>query len=255
MTGARQSNVWDAIEPDPVKVEHLKFRFGAVKGGRLPPVRLPMRVGEHDTQPSGHLRRSPQKRPGRPDGAKVNRPPFSAGTGDVPHRPSSREGDNQEQGWDYKGGRLAHMKYQAFRNYLCLSLALLFVTLGALHVNAAAVPISGSYEVTQESALGSQVKVLVRFHLTNHGTGMLSLRRLLLSDFSHPPAGASLAQPIALPSGVTEDTSQEFSIPRLQLNQWKKGVLPRAVLELESSTGVRTTLAIRIEPVPVREGQ
>ena len=186
---------------------------------------------------------------------KVNRQQSSAGLGDVPHRPCACGGDNQEQEWDYKGGSLAHMKYQTFRNDCYLALALLLLTLGAVSANAATVPISGSYEVIQKSGLGSQARVLVRFHLTNHGAGLLYLRRVLLSDFSHPPSGASLMQPIALPPGVTEETSREFSVPRLQLNQWQKGVLPRAVLELETSTGARTTLAIRLEHAPVRGGE
>ena len=125
----------------------------------------------------------------------------------------------------------------------------------ALSAGAATCPISGSYEVIQNTGRGSHTSVLVRFHLTNHGASVLHLRRLVLSDFSHPPTGVSLAPPLALPPGIAQDATQEFSIPRLQLTQWQKGVLPRAVLELETSTGAATTLAIRLECVPDREGK
>lgn len=147
------------------------------------------------------------------------------------------------------------MKHRKTRHYCWLSLALLLFTFGALSAGATATPISGSYEVIQNTGLGSQTRVQVRFHLINNGTSLLYLRRLLLSDFSHPPSGASLTQPLALRPGATGETTQEFSIPRLQLDQWKKGVLPRIVLELETTTGARTTLAIRLEHAPVKEGE
>jgi hypothetical protein len=134
-------------------------------------------------------------------------------------------------------------------------LALLLFTFGAFSATVATAPISGSYEVIQNTGPGSQTRVLLRFHLTNHGVTSLSLRRLLLSDFSHPPTGVSLTPPVALPPGVTRETTQEFSIPRLQLHQWQKGVLPRAVLELETTSGARTTLAIRLDHAPAREGE
>jgi len=147
------------------------------------------------------------------------------------------------------------MKHRRFLNYRCLMFALLLSTFGALSAGAATVPITGSYEVMQKTGSGAQTKVTVRFHLINHGAALLHLRRLVLSDFSHPPTGVSLAPPLALPPGIAQDATQEFSIPRLQLTQWQKGVLPRAVLELETSTGAATTLAIRLECVPDREGK
>jgi hypothetical protein len=164
-------------------------------------------------------------------------------------------GNNQENQWDFQGGRLAHMKCRRNRYYCWLSLALLLFTFVALSAGAATCPISGSYEVIQNTGRGSHTSVLVRFHLTNHGASVLHLRRLVLSDFSHPPTGASVTPPIALSPGTTQDTTQEFSIPRLQLKQWQKGVLPRAVLELETTSGARSMLAIRLEQTPVREGE
>jgi hypothetical protein len=169
--------------------------------------------------------------------------------------PPSRASDNQEQGWDGKRRSLAHMQCRRLLNYRCLLPALLVFACSAVSVGATAVPISGSYEVVQKTGSSAQNRVTVRFHLINHGTTVFHLRRLVLSDFSHPPAGVPLTPPLALPPGATEETTQDFTLPSLQLSQWQKGVLPRAVLELETAAGGRATLAIRLERTPVLEGK
>jgi hypothetical protein len=147
------------------------------------------------------------------------------------------------------------MNHRTFYNHYCLGVALLLFTFGAQPANAANLPISGTYEVIQKTDLGSQSKVVMRFHLTNRGQAPLLLQALSLSDFGHRPGRAPLATSITLPPGSSEAISQSFVIPRLQFDQWKMGASPRVVLELQTTIGTRITQAVRLERVPAGKGE
>ena len=53
----------------------------------------------------------------------------------------------------------------------------------------------------------------------------------------------------------TEETTQEFLVPRLQFDQWRRGVLPRVVLNLQTAAGARITQAVRLDRIPARRGE
>jgi hypothetical protein len=147
------------------------------------------------------------------------------------------------------------MSHRTFRNRSCLSVVLLLFVFGMRPAHASDIPVSGSYEVIQKTDLGSQAKVLVRFHLTNHGTAPLSVQEVLLSDFAHPPGGGPVSPPVLLPPGISEEVSQELVIPQLQLDRWRRGLLPRVILELRTASGARISQAIRLEQVSAGKGK
>jgi hypothetical protein len=147
------------------------------------------------------------------------------------------------------------MNHRNFRNHYCLAVTLLMFGLGAQSANASGVRVTGSYEVVEKSNLGSRTKILLRLHLTNHEEGVLQLQKIVLWDFGHPPSGGPLGSSIALRSGTSEDTTREFVIPRGQIEQWQRGLLPRVVLELQAATGARITQAIRLSRVSARKGE
>lgn len=148
------------------------------------------------------------------------------------------------------------MNHRTYCNYqCCLVVALLLFTFGAQPANAAGLPISGAYEVIQKTDLGSQTKVLMRFHLTNHGQAPLLLQALSLSDFGHQPGKAALATAITLSPGSSQAISQSFVVPRLQFDQWKMGAQPRVVVELQTTKGARITQAVRLERIPAGKGE
>ncbi len=136
-----------------------------------------------------------------------------------------------------------------------LFLTLLLCAFAAQGATAGSVPVSGSYQVLRKTSLGSQTKILLRLHLTNRGQVVLYLQGILLWDFAQPPGGAHHASLITLPSGTSEDTNQEFVIPRLQFEQWRRGLRPRVVLDLRTATGARITQAIRLDRIPARGGE
>jgi len=147
------------------------------------------------------------------------------------------------------------MNDRTFRALYCLSAVLLLITLGVPTADAANVPISGSYEVIQQNNVGSQTKTLVRFHLTNRSQSPLSVQGILLFDFGYPPGGGTVSPSVILRPGVSQEISQELVIPQLQFEQWHRGVRPRVVLELRTSSGARISQAIRLEQFSAGKGE
>ncbi|MFZ0774667.1 MAG: hypothetical protein WCA49_00890 [Candidatus Sulfotelmatobacter sp.] len=147
------------------------------------------------------------------------------------------------------------MNHRTFRRTRGLVVIFLLLALGTQCASAANVPISGSYEVLEKTNAGSHTKILLRLHLTNHGQGLLYLQKILLWDFAHPPSASPRASSIALHAGVSEETTQEFVIPRLQFDQWQRGLRPRVVLGLQTATGTKITQAIRLDRVAGKRGE
>jgi len=133
--------------------------------------------------------------------------------------------------------------------------SLLLFGLGAHPARAANAPVSGSYELIQRTDLGSRTKVVVRLRLTNKGHDVVYVQKILLGDFGQAPIGAAGASAIVLRSRTAEETTQEFVIPRLQFDQWQRGLRPRLILDLQTPTGARIMQAVRLERVPAREGK
>ncbi len=142
-----------------------------------------------------------------------------------------------------------------FRCARVLAVPMLLLALGAGGANAANLPMSGSYEVVGKTNVGTQAKVLLRLHFTNHGQAPLHLQKILLRDFAQPPSAPNGRVSITLNSGNTEETTQEFVVPRRQFDQWRRGMLPRVVLNLQTAAGARITQAVRLDRIPARRGE
>lgn len=125
-----------------------------------------------------------------------------------------------------------------------------------LDIASAANPqITGSYQVVQKTDLGSQVKVLVRLELTSHGQASVSVVGFLISDFAHPAVGGRQTPAITLRPGASTELTQELVIPRTEFEQWQRGVRPRVLLKLQSSTGTTFTQVIRLSHVATGKGE
>jgi hypothetical protein len=142
-----------------------------------------------------------------------------------------------------------------FRRARILGVTLLLLAFGPSVANAANFPISGSYEVVGKTNVGSQAKVLLRLRFTNHGQAPLYLQKILLRDFAQPPSAPSGLVSIRLNSGNAEETTQEFVVPRRQFDQWRRGALPRVVLNLQTAAGTRITQAILLDRISARKGE
>lgn len=147
------------------------------------------------------------------------------------------------------------MNRMTFCKHGCLAVTLVLFAFGIQLAHANDAAISGSYQIVEKTDLGAQVKVVVRLHLTNHGQNPLSLKGVLLSDFAYPHTGGPRMSPVTLRAGSSQDVSQEFVIPRAEYEQWQKGLHPRVVLELQTTTGGKITQAVRLERTPAGKGK
>jgi len=74
--------------------------------------------------------------------------------------------------------------------------------------------VSISYEVLQNSVLGSQAQIRMRFHLVNRGPYDLSIQRMTLWDFCHRDKGGTHICAITLHAPASAETTQEFTTRR-----------------------------------------
>jgi hypothetical protein len=115
-----------------------------------------------------------------------------------------------------------------------LALALQFAP--ASNPSLASQPLlSGSYEVVQSTARGSETQLRVRIHLVNHGPSDLTIQRMTLWDLSHPEKGGSRACALTLRAHASADTTQDFTIKRSDYQSWQRGFRPRLVLQTASA--------------------
>jgi hypothetical protein len=133
--------------------------------------------------------------------------------------------------------------------------SLLLFVCGAECASAANAPVIGDYELVQKVDLGSHTRVLLRLHLTNRGGSAVYLERILLADFGHPLIPAPRGSAMVLHSHTSELTTQEFVIPRLQFDEWRRGLRPKVILGLRTASGARYSQAIRLDRAPARKGE
>jgi len=146
------------------------------------------------------------------------------------------------------------MNYKILRTCNCLLVvAWLFVFAIQFAQASDASRVSGSYQVVQKTDLGSQTRVRLQLHLTNHGQRELHIQRLTLWDFSHPDKGGTQACSIVVHAGATADTTQEFTIRRPEYELWNRGTRPRLVLEVQTPGGRKATEVVRLDRVSRRK--
>jgi len=140
------------------------------------------------------------------------------------------------------------MSYNIF--HVCRS-RLVVAALFALGIQSAlasnAPSVSGSYEVLQNTARGSQAQIRMRIHLVNHGPSDLSIQRMTLWDFSHADKGGSHACAVTLRAHTSAETIQEFTIRRSEYQLWQKGVRPRFVLQMAGPARTKSKAVVRLD--------
>ena len=143
---------------------------------------------------------------------------------------------------------LTHMNCKNFRTCSYLLVVAGFLVLATSFSRASgAPPVSGSYQVVEKTNLGSQTRVRVQLHLTNHGQQALRIQRLTLWDLSHPGKGGTQACSIVIRAGGSTDTTQEFTIRRPEYEMWRRGTRPRLILEGQAPDGRKTIAVVRLD--------
>ena len=115
--------------------------------------------------------------------------------------------------------------------------------------------VSGTYQVVQNTNLGSQTQIRMRIHLVNHGPKNLAIERLTLWDFSHPDKGGTHPCALTLRAHASADTTQQFTIRRPEFESWRRGLRPRLVLELAAPARTKSTAVVRLDRVDGQEAK
>lgn len=147
------------------------------------------------------------------------------------------------------------MNSKLFFGYrLCLALAACMILATQLSGASGLTRLSGSYEVMGKTDVGPNATVRLRVHLTNQGASSLSVQRMALRNFSHPTRDQVHASALTIPAGGSADSSQEFTVPRLEYESWQRGSQPRLILEILTDSGRRTTEVVPLTRVSTRKG-
>ena len=115
--------------------------------------------------------------------------------------------------------------------------------------------VSGSYQVVQDTTLGSQAQIRMRIHLVNHGSFNLSIQRMTLWDFSHPDKGGTHACAVAVRAHASVETTQEFTIRRSDYQLWQKGLRPRFVLQMTGPGNTKSKAVVRLDRISGQEAK
>jgi len=115
--------------------------------------------------------------------------------------------------------------------------------------------VSGTYQVVQNTNIGSQTQIRMRIHLVNRGPNNLSIRTMTLWDFSHPDKGGTHACALTLRAHASADTTQEFTIRRPEFESWRKGLRPRLVLGMAAPAHTKSTAVVRLDRIAGQEAK
>jgi len=129
---------------------------------------------------------------------------------------------------------------------------LLVFTVGFAQASAVS-QLSGSYRVIRRTDLGSQTRVLLQLHLSNHGQSDLQIQRLTIWDSPHPAKGGSRPCSLLLHSGGSADATEELTIPRSEYLHWGHGANLRLLLTVESPGGRKATEGVRVNRISGRK--
>jgi len=147
------------------------------------------------------------------------------------------------------------MNYKLLSKYKWPLVVAALFALAQLASASNAPALSGTYQVTQKTNVGSQTQIRMRIHLVNRGPNNLSIRTMTLWDFSHPDKGGTHACALMLRAHASADTTQEFTIRRPEFESWRKGLRPRLVLEMAAPARTKSTAVVRLDRIAGQEAK
>ena len=142
------------------------------------------------------------------------------------------------------------MKCRSFRicAYL-LVVAGLFMFTTRFSQASDASQLSGSYQMVQKTDFGSQTRVRLQLHLSNHGQRDLHIQRITFWDSPHRPGGRPQACSLLVHPGSFASTTQEFTMPRSEYRLWARGTRLKLLVAVEGPGGRKATELVRLDRV------
>lgn len=135
----------------------------------------------------------------------------------------------------------------SFRLSHALVLAGLFVfTIGYAQASDVS-HLSGSYQVIHKTDVGSQTRVQLQLHLSNHGQRDLQIQRITVWDSPHHPGGKPQACSLLVHPGSSASTTQEFTLPRSEYRSWTRSKRLNLLVAVEGPAGRKATELVRLD--------
>lgn len=136
-------------------------------------------------------------------------------------------------------------------NRLLMAAVLLALSISLAH--ASTVPqLSGSYKILEKTDQGGQTRAKLQLRLVNPTARDLHIQRITLWDF-HPLKGGTRACSLIVHAASSANTVQEFTIPRAELDLWRRGTRPRVVLQIAIPNGHPSTAVVRLDRASGKE--
>ncbi len=106
---------------------------------------------------------------------------------------------------------------------------------------SAAPPLAGSYKITENTDLGSEVRITVQLNLMNATSSPVTITKVGLHSISAPGQFVATSHTIVVHSHSNTQVSLQFLISKKDFNAWSRGPHQQFLFTLLPSSG-RTTL-------------
>lgn len=138
-----------------------------------------------------------------------------------------------------------NQKFIRICNRLLMAAVLFALSIGLAHASTAP-QLSGSYKILEKTDQGGQTRAKLQLHLVNTTARDLHIQRITLWDF-HPFKGGTRPCSLVVHAAASASSVQEFTIPRAELDLWRRGARPRVVLQLVTPNGHLSTAVVRLD--------
>jgi hypothetical protein len=129
--------------------------------------------------------------------------------------------------------------------FVALSLANFLALLLLVAPRASAGPlVAGTYKITENTDLGTQVQITVELNLVNGGTTGLTVTKVSLRSLSAPGQTVSASTNTVVHSHSTAQVSLQFLMAKQDFNQWSTGPHQQFQVTLKPSGGKTTLINI-----------
>jgi hypothetical protein len=110
---------------------------------------------------------------------------------------------------------------------------LLFAVLPA----CAAPPLAGTYKITENTDLGSEIRLTVQLNLFNPGDAAVTVTRVSLRSISAPGQWVSTVSNVVVQSHANSQLTLQFLIAKKDFNTWQVGPHQQFLVTLQPAGG------------------
>jgi len=128
--------------------------------------------------------------------------------------------------------------------FVTLFLAAFFAALLLSTPASAGSILSGTYKITENTDLGTQVRITVQLSLVNAGATSLTVSKVSLRSISAPGQTVSVASTVVVHSHSNAQVSLQFLMAKKDFNAWSSGPHQKFLVTLKPSGGKTTLINI-----------